>query len=86
VQVYNPTTDVGVAGVSVTVVIKNGATTTTRTVTTGADGTVELCGVDQYPISANLTVGYASISFGGTNLPANSSVPISVSQGVPPFC
>jgi hypothetical protein len=86
VQVYNPLTDVGVANVPVTVVIKNGATTITRNVTTRADGTAVLCGVDQFPISTSIIVGYASVSFGGTTLPANSSVPVSVSQGVPSFC
>jgi len=86
VEVYNPFTDQGVAGVSVTVVVKNGGSTNTYTLVTGSDGTATLCGISGYKVSDNLTVGYATVSYGGTTLPANSSVPISVSPGVPSFC
>jgi hypothetical protein len=86
VQVYNPLTNTGVAGVPVTIVIKDGASTVTRTVTTGADGTATICGMSGYTVSDNLTVGYNSISFGGSSLPADPSVPISVLPGVPFFC
>ncbi|MEP7190066.1 MAG: hypothetical protein ABI901_12815, partial [Roseiflexaceae bacterium] len=86
VEVYNPFTDAGVAGVSVKVIVKNGASTNTYTLVTGADGTATLCGISGYEVKDNLTVGYATVNFGGTTLPANSSVPISVSPGVPSFC
>jgi hypothetical protein len=87
VQVYNPTTNTGVAGVSVTLNIEvDGGSSTSITVTTGSGGVVKLCGSSSYKVSDNLIVGYDAIDFGGTHLPGNSNVPISVSQGVPSFC
>jgi hypothetical protein len=85
--VYNPTTNVGVAGVSVTLNISvNGGPSTPRTFVTGVGGVVTLCSGMNYKISDNLVIGYSPVTFGGTTVPGNSNVPISVSQGVPSFC
>jgi hypothetical protein len=87
IQVYNPTTNIGVPGVSVTLNISvNGGPSTPRTFVTGVGGVVKLCPSSSYAVSANLVIGYDPVDFLGTHVAGNPNVPISVSQGVPSFC
>jgi hypothetical protein len=87
VQVYNPTTNIGVAGVTVVINISvNGGPSTPMTFVTNASGVATRCSGANYAISANLVIGYDPIDFGGTHVAGNSNVPISVSQGVPSYC
>jgi hypothetical protein len=88
VQVYNPLTGEGIAGVTITIYrAKNGVAQTPLTLTTDANGVAQICGMSGYTVSDQLQIGYPAIVVPGyTTAPGDSNVPVSTSPGVPSFC
>lgn len=88
VQVYNPLTGQGIAGVTVTIYrSKNGVAQSSLTLTTDSNGIAQICGMSGYTVSDQLQIGYPDVSAPGyITAPGDSNVPVTTSPGVPSFC
>jgi hypothetical protein len=87
VRVYQRATGIGVAGLTVTVVIQADDGTHTVTLVTGADGYATDCGSTSYALNDQITVGTQVVANppGGQPAPGLGSVTVQTS-GTRSFC